>query len=112
MTCTCGGFIRRTFLTACVTRPVPRGKLGRPLDRALARGSLDCGCLVILLVDVPSRDGAFFVLKGRYRETAVVLPPASTFIGCGFHLYYLAIRVLLYARHWAVGSTPADAADP
>jgi hypothetical protein len=56
MTCTCGGCISATFLTACVSTSMSRDALGRPLDRALCKGTLDCGCLVILLVDVPSRE--------------------------------------------------------
>jgi hypothetical protein len=63
MTCTCGGIISRTFLTACVSTVCVSGQVRSKLDRAFGKGTLDCGCLVILLVDVPSRDGAFFVLK-------------------------------------------------
>lgn len=48
------------------------GVLGDPrVIRRSARVTLDCGCLVILLVDMLSQVGAFFVLNGHAPEIAV-----------------------------------------
>jgi hypothetical protein len=105
MTCTCGAFISRTFLTTCVSTVCASGQV-----RPTARSGAPQGGSRLWLPSNPSSRRALarwriLCSERRRLETAAALLPTPT-IWCGFHSYYLATPVLLYARHWAVGCKP------